>query len=229
MTPVDVDWIVYCLAPRRQALAAYAPVYWHPASDADLRHREFLAFLLDDGDALGVRTNDSFMLAQRRGDGWMVDDAVVAGDDWESEGALLWEALCGALTGPVRWVCPVPERSRREFAERCGFEVGESWWHREVIGYVVPSPSDAGSDVINLVGASARLVSAPPIYSPGGPILFLTDVRDPETVLGEALDGAPGLGSPVVVVAQPAHDLALARQLLTHDFTRHCDFLDGLV
>jgi hypothetical protein len=224
VTPLDVEWIVERLADRRRSLAAFAPTYWRPASDARLRHREFLRFLLGDGGAVGFRTDDSVVLAQPRAHGWLVDDAAVADAEWESEGAELWDALRSKISGSLRWVCPVPERERLDFVGRSGFELVESWWHRDI-----EAESTSGNDggVVRVVGAVARLVPAPPVYEPGGPILFLTDVQKPDEALGDAVGKASVLGSPVVVVSQPAGDGSLAKRLEAHGFGRHCDFLDG--
>ena len=87
------------------------------------------------------------------------------------------------------------------------------------------SGDDAG--VVRVVGAAARLVPAPPVYEPGGPILFLTDVQEPQAALVDAVRRASMLGSPVVVVSQPSGDGSVAKKLEAHGFRRHCDFLDG--
>jgi hypothetical protein len=230
ITPADLDWMVERLARRRRALTDYAPVYWRRAPDAEPRHRAFLGFLLGEGGAIGVRTRDGFLLAQPRDLGWLVDDAVVPADRWASDGVRLWESLREDLDGSVRWVCPVPETPRRDFVAGLGLDLVESWWHRDVIGAPSAVVADVPADgVADVVGAAARLVLPPPIYSPGGPVLFLTDVQDPAAALGAALHEARSLGSPVVVVSQPADDEALVGALEAHDFRRHCDFLEGWV
>jgi hypothetical protein len=224
--PDDLDWIVERLAARRSALTPHAPVYWRPAPDSEARHREYLQLLLGDGGAIGFRTSTGLILAQPRGPGWLVDDATVADGHWPSDGAQLWEALRPELHGPTRWVCPVPEGSRREFIESQDFVLAESWWHRDVTGELSTIAPDRA---VSVDGASARLVSAPPVYSPGGPVLFLTDVRDPALALEEGVIQARSLGSPVVVVSQPPEAGALVGELEAHGFTRHCDFMERLL
>ena len=137
-----------------------------------------------------------------------------------------WDAVSGRLSGPLRWVCPVPEVERLSFVSARGFELVESWWHLDIEDGV--SSAD-GAGAVVVVGAAARLVPAPPVYEPGGPILFLTDVQEPDAALEEAVRTASALGSPVVVVSQPPGDDSLATKLEAHGFERHCDFLDGQV
>jgi hypothetical protein len=218
-----MDWVVERLAARRTALASHAPVYWRPAPDAEARHRAYLELLLEDGGAIGFRTATGLVLAQPRGPGWLVDDAAVEDDRWSSDGAELWAALRPELQGPTQWVCPVPETSRRELVESLGFVLAESWWHRDVVGDLLTAETD---HAVSVDGASARLVQAPPVYSPGGPILFLDDVRDPTLALEQAVSEAPMLGSPVVVVSQPPGNAVLVEQLQARGFQRHCDFMD---
>src|SRR4051794_26899615 len=157
--PHDLDWMVERLSHRRRALTPHAAVLWRPAPDAEERHSGYLRLLLDEGGAIGFRTTANLILAQRRGAGWMVDDVAVADRDWQTDGAELWDALRDELAGSVRWVCPVPESGSREFAESRGFELAESWWHRDVIGELSTRRADVAVDVD---GATAQLVHAPP-------------------------------------------------------------------
>ena len=226
LQPDDVDWIVDRLDDRRERLVAYAPAYWRPAPDAKLRHRIFIEYLLAEAGAVGLRCNDGLLLSQPRGSGWLVDDAVVAEDKWEADGAELWAALVDSVSGPMRWVCPASEPQRRAFVTARGFDLAESWWHREVD---VPVTAVDVAEQVNVVGASARLVQAPPVYAPGGPILFLTAVSRRHVALGSAVTQAPRLGSPVIVVSQSPGDSELATELTAAGFTHHCDFLEGVV
>lgn len=219
--PSDLDWAAGRLARRRAALVPFAPVFWRPSVDAEQRHREFLTSLLENG-AVGFRTDDDLVLAHPRGDGWVVDDAAVAADRWESAGRALWEATSGEVSGPVRWVCPVPEPARLAFVRRQGFEVVESWWHHDTAGPLAAPHPDP-----DISGAHARLVPAPPVYAPGGPILFLTRVADPAAALVDARARAAGLGAPVVVVGQQSGEAHLVSALESAGFVRHCDFLES--
>jgi hypothetical protein len=222
----DLDWVVERLATRRAGLVPFAPVYWRPARDADQVHRRFLESVLGRG-VVGFRTDDSVMIAAPgRGGSWTVDDASVGGDQWAGDGQLLWNAVCAAIGGgQVRLVCPAPEPERRRFAEEQGLRLRTSWWHATV-GAAGRARSDGRPDVD---GATATLVPAPPIYDPGGPILFLTDVRDASRALASAREEAARLGAPVVVVDQPATDHALDAVLTGTEFYCHCGFFTGTI
>jgi hypothetical protein len=232
LVPEDLDWLVGVLRTRRERLVPHAPVFWRPAQDAVDRHRDWLGHLLGDGGARGWRTGASALVAAPTGNGWLLDDVVLADDDWAGEGAALWQAFATTCPGdPVRFVCPVPEPTRADFARGRGLVLHESWWLQEFDG---PSGGEAGVEV-SLGGSVARTVAAPPVYDPPGPVLFLPGpASDDEadavrTALRKALGEAPRLGCPAVVVSQSTGDDDLAAALQDAGFRRHCDFLTGLV
>lgn len=225
LTTGDLDWVVGRLAARRAALVPFAPVYWRPARDADEVHRRFLESTLGRG-GVGFRTDDAVMIAAPGCGGWTVDDAAVGDGRWAGSGQLLWDAVCGAVGGGrVRFVCPTPEVERRRFAVQQGLRLRTSWW-QATVDPTYPPRGEGGPDVD---GATATLVPAPPIYDPGGPILFLRDVLDAARALPVARAEAARLGAPVVVVDQPAGDDALGAALPGAGFSCHCEFLTGTV
>ena len=93
LTADDVDWAVSVLAAGRAALKPFAPLYWRPAADATMRHADFLHWILGDGGGVGLRTDDSLMIAARDRGGWTVDDAWVPPAAWAVEGAALWRQV----------------------------------------------------------------------------------------------------------------------------------------
>jgi hypothetical protein len=220
----DLDWAVGELGRRRVALVPYAPVFWRPAEGGRAAHRRFLGHLLDRG-GLGFRTDTGLLVAAPRPGGWTVDDLVVPAGEWMTTGRALWTAFATRATGSVRVVCPVPEPDRAGFARARGLVLADSWWHRDVPA--AGRPTDGG--VPSVDGAESRLVAAPPVYDPGGPVLYLAEVRDAARALLAAAGEAARLGSPVVVVNQPAADRALAEALAAGGYRRHCDYLDGSV
>ena len=223
----DLDWIVERLAQRRAALASHAPVYWRPAANAGQAHRRHLGYALSKGGGVGFRTGNALLIAAPgRDDRWIIDDAVVPDGEWAKTGQLLWDALCSEIAGsPVRFVCPAPEPDRAGFARTRGLHLQGSWWHDaiEQIG-----PPAEGHD-LHVEGATARLVQAPRIYDPGGPVLFLTEIRDFARALPAARIEAQRLGSPVVVAVQPHGDTALAGALEDAGYRCHCGFFDGTI
>jgi hypothetical protein len=221
LTVNDVAWAVSRLGDRRAQLEPFAPVFWRPAADAEQRHREFLTYLLTDGGGVGFRTDTALMIAQPAKLGWVIDDAAVHDDTWTGDGEGLWRAVTATVSGHIRFVCPVPETARQKFARSKGFRRVTSWWHWNG---PVTKPAAANNEP-SVPGASASLVPAPPIYDPGGPILFLTEVQDSERALAAARLQAQVVGSPVVVVDQPVDNDALDAALTANGFIRHCDFL----
>ena len=223
----DLDWIVSVLARRREPLVEYAPVFWKPPPRAGVHHRAFIEFLLTDGGAKAYRTDASVLIATRRGDGWLVDDASVHGEPWAAgDGRGLWNAFEADCRGDdVRLVCPTYEHDRAGFAQAVGLSLAESWWLIEV-------PDSGGGEAgtrVTVPGAEALTVGAPPVYAPPGPILFLRAVTSPDLALSAAISEVAGLGCAAIVVNQTVEDDDLAMSLAAAGFRRHCDYYTGVV
>lgn len=223
----DLDWIVGALVRRRKPLVEHAPVYWKPAPDPEVRHRAFIEHLLTDGGAKAYRTDCSVLIAARRGDGWLVDDASVHGESWAAgDGRELWNAFDVDAHGrDVRLVCPTYERERAEFAVAVGLAVAESWWLLEV----PDSGGGAAGAQVTMPGADALTVGAPPVYAPPGPVLFLRAVKNADRALPAAVSKVGDLGCAAVVVNQTVEDDDLATSLAAAGFRRHCDYYTGVV
>lgn len=218
----DIEWAVDRLERRRAGLRPCAPLFWKAADDARERHIDFLRQLVILAGAIAYRTDDSVLIAARSRGQWVLDDVAVDEDAWGSDGEALWQAFASHAHGEkVRMLCPVPEVARLAFARAKGLEVVESWWHLEVPVTNEPTPMAATT----IADARAQIVIAPPVYNPGGPILFLTDPSS------EALAAAPAaaveLGCPLVVVAQSRPELA--DELTAAGFRRQTDFCEGVV
>ncbi|SEE09561.1 hypothetical protein [Ruania alba] len=221
-TPGDVEWIVAVLKERRETLVQQAPVFWRPAPDAATKSRDFIEYLLADGGARGYRTDDGVLIATPRGDGWLVDDMYVRSDRWaDGDGKDLWDALTNDVGGSeIRFVCPTYELHREDLARVAGLTIAESWWLREL------DSSGGESNVqVQLPGAKAVTVPAPPVYAPPGPILFLPSApSDPSVAIPAAVDKAEELGcASVVVNVVPGAD-ELVSTLRVAKFRRHCDY-----
>lgn len=220
----DLDWIVDLLAARRAPLVECAPVFWRPAPDATSIHRGYLESMLRSG-GHAYRTANAALIATPRGDGWLVDDAHVADQGWSatSDGHELWRLFAADWGGSVvRFVCPTYEYERAAFARSVGLGVQESWWLRELSG----SGGRVGVEV-DLPGAAAVTVAAPPIYTPPGPVMFLPDPADAVTAVPAAVDEAVELGCAALVVRQRADDGQLAAELMAAGLRRHCDYFSG--
>lgn len=223
-TLADLEWIVALLARRRRPLVSYAPIFWRPAPDASTHHRAYLEYLLVDGGAHAYRTPASVLIAVPRGDGWLVDDAFVPGEDWAGDGRVLWDALAADCGGSeVRFVCPTYERARADFARAAGLTVAETWWLMELPG---SGGGEAGAQ-IELPGAGALTVGAPAVYAPPGPILFLPALTDAERAVPAAIATAPDIGWSALVVNQLSSDDALVSTLTDVGLRRHCEYCTG--
>lgn len=122
-------------------------------------------------------------------------------------------------------VCPVVEPARADFAAEVGLAPQQSWWL-----LVLPGSGGGEADLeVRLPGAVARTVSAPPVYAPPGPVLFLSAVSETTSTLPAALEAASQLGCAAIVVDQPADDLALPSALHQAGFRRHCDYCTGIL
>lgn len=221
----DLDWIVDLLNTRRAPLVEHAPVFWHPAPDARDKHREFLDYLLTEGGGKAYRTQDALLVTAPRRDGWLVDDAYIPQWSKNNAGKDLWNAFASDAPGKsVRFVCPVYEHERTEYASSLGLTLQESWWLKELAS----SGGEPGQQ-IELPGADGITVGAPPVYAPGGPILFLPAPQDARAAAPAALEKAIEIGCAAVVVNQQVGDDELAEALSGAGFRRHCDYLSGTV
>jgi len=213
----DLDWILDLSARRRERLARSAPTFFRPALEARSRHREFLRHQLRDHGVVSLRTDRGFVVAAPRDRLLDVDDLVLEDDAlWSHDGAALLRAVNGS--GDLRFTCPVPESARRRAARDLGMELAESWWHRDL---VAAPATPAGEAVLDLPGAAGRLVAAPPVYDPGGPVLLVSAVDD-SSALAAIEAAAAARGAVVSVVtrtpAQPTDLLAATGYARTTDF-----------
>lgn len=221
LTVDDVEWAVSVLGRRRDLLVPYAPIFWAPAEGAVGTHQAYLRHLLSDAGAVGWRTDESVLVAARHGDGWLVDDAAWTPQD----GAALWGAFAaGCADDPVRVVCSRYEPERRELVLAAGLQVEETWWLRELSG----SGGEPGLRV-DLPGASARTVPAPPVYAPPGPMFDVTGPGDLADVAPAAVETAERLGCAGVVIRVGRDGATGSAALAANGFRPHCDFLTGVV
>jgi hypothetical protein len=152
----------------------------------------------------------------------LVDDAAAERvDQWATEGAALFRRLIGESR--VRFVCPIPEPDRAALAVELGLKCAETWWHRDL----VERPSEFQNDEsLQVPGARGRLIPAPPVYAPGGPVLLVTEFHD-RRALAELEQDAANHGAAVSVVMQAPEDGGREELLLTIGYLRTCDFYEG--
>lgn len=167
---------------------------------------------------VSLRTDHGFVFAAPRGELLDVDDMVLDDDSrWRQDGSALLRAV--AARGELRFVCPVPEQARRRTAVDLGLVLVESWWHRDLDA---PSSTTVGGADVEVQGAAGRLVHAPPVYEPGGPVLLVSEVEDGRALT--AIEGAAAAGGATVSVVsrKPGQGTEL---LTSAGYRRTTDFL----
>jgi hypothetical protein len=222
----DLDWAVGVLGKRRTSLVAFAPVFWRPANNALERHRDYLQQLLSQDGARAFRTDDALLVANPESGRWLVDDLYVPESGWGSSAQDLWNGLdVVAHERPVRFVCPTYERDRSDFARAAGLTVSESWWLREL-------PESGGGSAgaqLDLAGTRAVTVAAPPVYDPGGPVLFIPSLSCTGRELPMTEEAARRHGCSAIVVVQQAGDTSHSERLHAAGLRRHCDYYGGVI
>jgi hypothetical protein len=223
LTTDDLDWMLDLIEPRRRELAEHAPHFWRPAPDARELHGRFLGNQIGRPGTVALRTDHGFIVAGPRGDGYVVDDFLVDSDDrWPTDGAALVRTAAGGKS--VRIVCPVHELGRYRLAKSLGLTVAESWWTHDL---EPAGASGSAPEQISVDGTTGRLLPAPPVYAPGGPVLILSAVTSLAS-LAEAERRAAAAGCPVAVVPQRSDDLSRAQLLTSAGYRRTTDYYDGV-
>ena len=219
LTPADLDWVTGLAAARRARLAPFAPRFWNPSRGARAAHERFLGRLIDSPNVMSVRTEHGFLFGLPEQGLVVVDDMAVEDDAcWPDDGVTLLRHV-SRYSAALRFVCPVPEQARADTARSLGLTVTESWWHRDLDARTA-APA-AGMPAADL-GEECRLVPAPPVYDPGGPVLLVTRVPDAAS-LASAEQAAAARGATVSVVSQGPADHALAGLLTARGYRRTTD------
>ncbi|WP_148612390.1 hypothetical protein [Nocardioides rubriscoriae] len=224
LTHDDLDWVAGLTAVRRESLAPHAPRFWRPAAGATAKHRTFLGRLVDDPAALTLRTEHGYLMALGDDTRRVVDDMAVAEGHWVDEGVALLQAVV-EQAATVRFVVPVAEAERRATAEAVRLRPVETWWHRDLPLVQVRGEGDRVE--LSTAGARGRLVPAPPVYDPGGPVLLVADVET-GAALGLLEDEAAERGATVSVVTQRADDLMRELLLVEAGYVRTTAFFETI-
>lgn len=224
LTRADLAWVVELAAARRAGIASFAPRFWKPAKDASRTHAAFLGSLIAEPDSLSIRTDHGFLIGMPCRGALVIDDMAMERDVfWPLDGEELLRRA--GQTGRLRFVCPVPEAPRASAATAVGLSVVESWWHRDLT-HVAPSAHDPDDSGVQVDRAAGRLVPAPPVYAPGGPVLLLTSLTDP-SALSVIEDEAARRGAPISVVSQRCEDDQLAQLLKSAGYKRTTNYYEG--
>jgi len=223
LTADDLDWVAQFAGQRRERLVPHAPRFWRPAADAAERHRAFLAHLVADPDAVTLRTEHGYLVGVERAGRLVVDDMQVdPPEHWATEGVRLLEHA--RASGRLRVVVPVFEREQMDAALTLAVALAEVWWHRDLepaTGLNVVSEDPA----VSVDGAVGRLVPAPPVYDPGGPVLLVTSFESVDA-LTRVQQSAARRGARVAVVTHDPADTATTVRLVEAGFVVTTHFFD---
>lgn len=224
LTKADLTWVVDLAAARREHILPFAPRFWNPAPNARELHSAFLGALIDSPEVLSIRTDRGFLFGMPRNDLVLVDDMALEDDsEWPTDGQVLLRRA--GESGRVRFVCPVPEEPRTLTASAVGLANVESWWHRNL--EPARDRSTEVEDPVLVVGeAEGRLVQAPPVYAPGGPVLLVTQVTSPDS-LTSIERAAAERGACVSVVTHQPGDERMAALLTSAGYKRATDYYEG--
>ena len=224
LTKSDLTWVVDLAAARRQRIVPFVPRFWNPAPNAGELHLAFLGSLIDSPEVLSIRTDQGFLFGMPRNDLVFVDDMALEDDsNWPTDGQAL--LLRAGETSRVRFVCPVSEEPRTSTASAVGLVNAESWWHRN-LEPATDRSSEAEDPVLIVDGAEGRLVPAPPVYAPGGPVLLVTQVASPDSLTGIER-AAARRGACVSVVTHQPGDEHMAELLTSAGYKRTTDYYEG--
>lgn len=231
LEPADLDWVAGLAERDGEQRQAFAPRFWRRAPGARPVHTRYLRSLIEDPAVRALRTDHAFAIGVPHGEVRLVDDAGAdTPDRWATDGPSLLGDVAGGSR--IRLVCPVPSPQRTALAVRLGLTLVETWWHRDLPpGRFTGGLRDAhhageagglrglhdASEAGGVRGAHGRLVTAPPVYAPGGPVLLVTGFRDREALAGLERQAAAG-GAVVSVVVSRTE---------VPGYRRTCDFYEG--
>jgi hypothetical protein len=214
----------------RAEYEGYSPVFWRRAPNARSLHEPFLRMLIEQdgpitlvsaGNAEAPGGVEAAIVALPRADDWLVDDfAVRRPEQWAELGPGLLAAVREAVPdSPVTVVCGRRDEPKRAMLRQAGGRLTEEWWVRPLADVARAAASEPA-------GATGQLVTAPPVYDPGGPVCSVTSWDGTAGALDavEAWAAAQGAVLAVVAVAADAVDrqeaLDAARYTATSEWYR---------
>lgn len=145
-TTDDVGAIAKMASRRREQYAAYQPVFWRIAANAEEKHRPYLAKLVADPSVITLVGEESgtvtgFVIAMivgapgvydPGGHTCQIDDFVVAPGRWDSTGRKLLAAATAeaAERGAVQAVVVTAhlDEPKREALRASGLSIASEWW-----------------------------------------------------------------------------------------------------
>ena len=215
MTADDAAWAAGLMERRRQVYAGYSPVFWRPRPGVTSLHARFLGRQIAAPGYVALRTEHGFLIGQRRDQEGFVDDfAVDETASWDDDGAALlraaWRRWEPDGVGAVRVVTAHADEAKCAMLAALSLDLAEQWWVRELEPAGEGGPAGEGDPArsvspasparpITGTGFAGRLVPAPPVYDPGGPLLDVCGLADDADLAGVEREAA-GLGAVLLVL-----------------------------
>jgi hypothetical protein len=203
--PDDVPAIAQVLEVQRAEYKRYSPVFWRPAAGAWAAHVPFLRMLVEqEGPLAFVAASNADLegsvIALPRSSDWLVDDfAVRSAHLWPTAGPPLLGAVRDAVPDrPVTVVSAERDDPKRTMLRSLGGRLAQQWWVRPLDG-VAPIDSEPA-------GANGAVVSAPPVYGPGGQVCLVSEWDGSAASLSSLEAWAHGKGAVLAIVAVDTHD-----------------------
>ncbi len=224
LTADDATWAAGLMEQRRQVYARYSPVFWRPAQGVTGLHTRFLRRQIASPANVALRTDNGFIVGQRRaGEGFVDDFAVDAEGSWDTDGAELLRAIWQRLAaeggfGALRVVTAHADEDKSRMLARLSLELADQWWVRKLRPAPQPGPapgplasqphsaSQPGpvrpprpATRVDGAGFSGILGPAPPVYDPGGPVLLVEHLAEDADLAAIEAETA-GLGAVLLIV-----------------------------
>jgi hypothetical protein len=204
-SPDDVAEVAALLDAKRQEYVHYSPLFWRPAVDASTKHQLFLqALIVQDGPITLVQPGrgglDGMIFSLRRADDWLVDDFTVRAPElWMETGRRLLDEVRRRIgDSPLTVVCGQRDEPKRAMLRHEGGRLRDEWW--------VHLLADVGTSAREPSGASGRIITAPPVYDPGGPVCQVQEWDGSRVALDELERWAHAQGAVLTVVSVKAED-----------------------
>jgi len=199
MEDSDFAWAATLMERRRELYARYSPVFWRPAQGITADHGEFLRSVAGREGSVSLRSDHGFILSFEDQGRCFVDDfAVDTSDQWATEGnALLLRAWAQAESpsqSTLRVVTARMDQPKRQMLADLGLVVTARWWVKELR----PTGPSRPLGPTEVAGRSVMLISAPPVYDPGGPVVLLGDL-EPEAI-DTSCEQAASMGAVLAIV-----------------------------
>jgi hypothetical protein len=210
LAPEDAGWAADLMERRRLEYAGYSPVFWRPATGVRALHTAFLERQIRSDANIALRTDNGFIIGQRRHNEVFVDDFAVGSQDaWGGDGAALLLEACKRFAvrdqlRAVRVVTAHADKPKSAMLIDLSLRVCEQWWVRELR----PSGPPDRVGRIEHQDVAGVLATAPPVYDPGGRV-FLADSVEGSASTARIAERAAELGAVLAVIpAEPGAERA---------------------